>query len=251
MKCTSVLLICNEEENIVPLTEEILDVYEENHIDGEILLVDDGSTDRSYETCDDLALKYPRARAIHHSRNIGRSHAIKTGFENAGGEVVIIMDGDRQYEPKEIPRFLEKIDEGYDVVTGYRYQREDVFYRKWESWIYNRFVIRRGFGLDIRDQNSGFKAFKREGALKMDFNPEGYLGLHRFILPLAAVKGLSIAEIPIVHYARKEGRSYIKSYTVPFITLRDLRRFSKEHAQEIRRYKMGKKKGEIPKGRRF
>ena len=120
------------------------------------------------------------------------------------------------------------------MVSGYRHQRADVFYRKWESIVYNRLIIRWIFGLDVRDQNSGFKAFRKDAALRMGFNPDGYLGLHRFILPLAALKGLKIAEIPITHYPRKKGHSYIKFYTVPFITLRDYRRFVKEHKNEIR-----------------
>ena len=241
MKCTTVLLIFNEEDNIEPLTLDILKTYDKHNIDGEVLLVDDGSTDSSPEICDRLVLEHDRVRAIHHRPNRGRSYAIQTGFENAKGDVVIIMDGDRQYEPEEIPDFLEKIDEGYDVVTGYRYQRADVFYRKWESIIYNRLIIKRLFGLDVKDQNSGFKAFRREAALRMDFNPDGYLGIHRFILPLAALKGLRIAEIPISHYPRKEGSSYIKFYTVPFITLRDYRKFAKEHRDEIKAVKKGKK----------
>ncbi len=229
-----ILLIYNEEDNIAPLTEDILNVYEERDIDGEVLLVDDGSVDDSPKVCDDLAEKYQRVRVIHHSPNKGRSYAIQTGFNNALGEVVMIMDGDRQYEAAEIPDFLAKIDEGFDVVTGYRHARADVFYRRWESIVYNRIIIKRIFGVDVLDQNSGFKAFRKEAALRMDFNPDGYLGLHRFILPLAHIKGLSIAEIPITHYPRKEGKSYIKFYSVPFICLRDYTRFRKEHAEEIK-----------------
>lgn len=241
MKCTTVLLIYNEEDNITPQTEDILAVYVENAIDGEVLLVDDGSKDTSPEVCDNLAEKYERVRVIHHRPNKGRSYAIQTGFHEAEGEVVIIMDGDRQYEPNEIPAFLAKIDEGYDVVTGFRHTRADVFYRRWESIVYNRLIIKRKFGVDVKDQNSGFKAFTKEGALNMDFNPDGYMGLHRYILPVAALAGLSIVEIPISHYPREEGKSYIKFYTVPFIALRDYRKFVKEHKAEIREMKRRRK----------
>lgn len=143
------------------------------------------------------------------------------------------MDGDRQYEPKEIPLFLEKIAEGYDVVTGWRHQRTDSFIRKYISSVYNRRIIQRIFGMNIKDQNSGFKAFRREKAVLMQFNPEGYRGLHRFILPLAALNGMRIAEIPITHYARPSGKSYIRSYTVMFITLRDYYEFKKQHGLEM------------------
>ena len=243
MKCTTILLIYNEEDTIAPQTEDILRVYDEEGIDGEVLLVDDGSEDRSPEVCDDLTKKYDRVRVIYHQPNKGRSFAIQTGFNEARGEVSIIMDGDRQYEPREIPQFLAKIDEGYDVVTGYRHTRADVFYRRWESIVYNRLIIKRMFGVDVLDQNSGFKAFVTQGARRMDFNPEGYLGLHRYILPVAALAGLSIVEIPISHYPRKEGKSYIKFYTVPFLALRDYRKFVKDNRDRIKAMKKRKKQG--------
>lgn len=227
------MMLKNEEGNVGPLTEDILAVYAEKNIDGEVLLIDDGSTDRSGEICDQLAKDHPNVRAVHHEKNLGRSYAIRTGFQQAKGEVVIIMDADRQYEPKQIPLFLSKMDEGFDVVTGWRRERTDTFIRRFISRTYNRFIIRRKFKLQIKDQNSGFKAFRREKAVAMGFDPEGYQGLHRFILPLAALKGMKIAEVPIVHYDRPSGRSYIKFYTVPFITLRDFSKFKKDHKEEI------------------
>jgi len=234
LKCTTVLLIKNEQDNIRPLTEDILAVYRADHIDGEVLLVDDGSDDRSGEVCDELTKTHDDVRAVHHPQNLGRSYAIRTGFREARGDVVIIMDGDRQYEPKEIPMFLSKMDEGYDVVTGWRHQRTDPFVRKLISRTYNRWIIQRKFGLEVKDQNSGFKAFRRDKAVAMGFDPEGYRGLHRFILPLASLKGMKIAEIPIAHYARPSGKSYIKFYTVPFITLGDYNKFKRDHKEEIK-----------------
>lgn len=229
MECTTILLIYNEEKNIEPLTKCILKVYDENNIAGEVLLVDDGSVDNSKRICDELAMKFGNVRVVHHTKNLGRSYAIKTGFAEGKGDVLIIMDGDAQYEPKEIPKFLEKIKEGYDVVSGYRIRRADNFIRRFISKVYNRWIIQKSFKLNVRDQNSGFKAFKREVAENIDFNPDGFLGLHRFILPLTSIKGFSIAEIPISHYDRPTGRSYIKFYTVPFITLRDFLRFKKRY----------------------
>jgi glycosyltransferase involved in cell wall biosynthesis len=234
MECTTILLICNEKDNIEPLTRDVLDVYSQNGIDGEVLLLDDGSTDGSSEICDRLSETEERVRCVHHGVNRGRSYAIRTGFQEAKGDVAIIMDGDRQYEPKEIPLFLNKIREGNDVVTGWRHQRSDPFIRKFISRVYNKYIIQRKFGLDIKDQNSGFKAFVRTKAVSMGFDPEGYLGLHRYILPLASLHGMKIEEIPIVHYDRPSGKSYIKFYTVPFIALRDLRRFNREHREQIR-----------------
>lgn len=235
MDCTTVLLIYNEEQNIEPLTESILDVYQKYNISGEVLLVDDGSIDNSPKVCDTLASKYDRVQTIHHLSNKGRSHAIQTGFKHAKGDVIILMDGDRQYNPREIPLFLEKINDGYDVISGYRTHRADNFIRRLISRVYNRWIIRRSLNLDVRDQNSGFKAFKKEAARGINFNPEGYAGLHRFILPLAKLNGYSIAGIPISHYPRPAGKSYIKAYTVPFITLLDYIKFKKEYA--VARYK--------------
>ena len=234
MRCTTILLIKNEQDNIAPLTEDVLAVYADKGIDGEVLLVDDGSDDRSPQVCGELAIKHNNVRAVHHPTNLGRSYAIRTGFREAKGDIAIIMDGDRQYEPKEIPLFLAKMDEGYDVVTGWRSQRTDPYIRKLISRTYNRWIIQRKFGLDVKDQNSGFKAFRRDKAVAMGFDPEGYKGLHRFILPLASLKGMKIAEIPIVHYARPSGKSYIKFYTVPFITLGDYNKFKRDHKDEIK-----------------
>jgi len=234
LRCTTILLIKNEQDNIAPLTEDVLAAYVDNGIDGEVLLVDDGSDDRSPQVCDEQAKKHANVRAVHHPTNLGRSYAIRTGFREAKGDVAIIMDGDRQYEPKEIPLFLAKMDEGYDVVTGWRSQRTDPYIRKLISRTYNRWIIQRKFGLDVKDQNSGFKAFRRDKAVAMGFDPEGYKGLHRFILPLASLKGMKIAEIPIVHYARPSGKSYIKFYTVPFITLGDYNKFKRDHKEEIK-----------------
>jgi glycosyltransferase involved in cell wall biosynthesis len=221
-------MIFNEEDNIEPLTKDILKVYEKNNIDGEVLLVDDGSIDKSGEVCDKLAKAYKNVRVIHHPTNIGRSYAIQTGFMEGKGDVLIIMDSDYQYEPKEIPQFLAKIKQGHDVVSGWRHKRADDSIRRFISRTYNKLIIKRTFKLEIKDQNSGFKAFKRKTARNMDFNPDGFLGLHRFILPLAKIKGNDITEIPIVHYDRPAGKSYIKFYTVPFITLRDYFRFKRK-----------------------
>jgi len=225
-------MIFNEEGNIEPLTKDILSVYAANDIDGEVLLVDDGSIDSSGKICDKLAKRYKNVRVVHHSQNIGRSYAIRTGFKEGRGDVHIIMDSDYQYEPKEIPKFLEKIDEGYDVVSGWRYKRADDTVRRFISKTYNKLIIKRIFKLDVKDQNSGFKAFKKGIAQNMDFDPEGFLGLHRYILPLAKLRGAKIVEIPIEHYDRPTGKSYIKFYTVPFITLRDYFKFKKKYMRK-------------------
>ena len=230
MDCSTILLIYNEEDNIEPLTKNILRVYKKNDIAGEVLLVDDGSEDRSSKICDKLAKKYKNVRVIHHPTNIGRSYAIQTGFKESNSEVLIIMDGDYQYEPEEIPNFLNKMKDGFDVVSGHRINRADDSIRRFISRTYNKWIIQRMFKLNVNDQNSGFKAFSKEAADNMKFDPDGFLGLHRFILPLAHVNGYSVTEIPISHYDRPTGSSYIKFYTVPFITLRDYFRFKNKYS---------------------
>ena len=150
MECTTILMIFNEEGNIEPLTKDILKVYKKNNIDGEVLLVDDGSIDKSGEVCDRLVEEYENVRVVHHPENIGRSYAIRSGFMNGKGDVHIIMDSDYQYEPKEIPQFLAKIKEGYDVVSGWRYQRADDSVRRFISKTYNRLIIKRIFKLEIK-----------------------------------------------------------------------------------------------------
>ncbi|WP_455392347.1 glycosyltransferase family 2 protein [[Eubacterium] cellulosolvens] len=229
MECSTILLIYNEKDNIEPLTKNILKVYKDNGIAGEALLIDDGSEDGSAEICDRLAKKYKNVRVVHHPHNLGRSYAIQTGFKKSNSDVAIIMDGDYQYEPKEIPNFLKKVKAGYDVVSGNRVDRADDSIRRFISRTYNKWIIQKIFKLNVKDQNSGFKAFKKDVAKNMNFDPDGFLGLHRYILPLASVKGYSITEIPIKHYDRPAGNSYIKFYTVPFITLRDFFKFKDKY----------------------
>lgn len=235
MDVSTVLMIFNEEENIAPLTRDILAVYDASGLDGEVILVEDGSRDGSADVVRALAGEDPRVVAIYHDGNRGRSWAIRSGFDAARGEVTVIMDSDRQYEPKEIPDLVAKVREGWDVVSGRRDRREDRFDRKLISRVYNIIIVRGLLKTPVRDQNSGLKAFRSEFSKGMGFDPTGFLGLHRFILPLAHLRGGRILEVPCAHYERTAGKSYIKSTTVPFITLRDLLRFRKVYVKPARR----------------
>jgi glycosyltransferase involved in cell wall biosynthesis len=200
-------------------------------------MVEDGSKDRTPEIVRALSEEDERLVAIFHGENKGRSWAIRSGFDAARGEVTVIMDSDRQYEPKEIPALVEKVREGWDVVSGRRDRREDRFDRKLISRVYNLLIVRGLLRTPVVDQNSGLKAFRSEFSKGMGFDPTGFLGLHRFILPLAQLRGGRILEVPCAHYERPAGRSYIKSTTVPFITLRDLRRFRKVYVRPAKRGK--------------
>ena len=235
MDFSTVLMIYDEEGSLGPLVRDILSVYDASGLDGEVLMVDDGSRDGSPAICDALAREDPRAVAIHHGHNRGRSWAILTGFEAARGDVVVIMDSDRQYEPKEIPALVAKVREGWDVVSGRRERRQDRFDRKLISRVYNVVIVRGLLRTPVRDQNSGLKAFRAGAAKGMGFDPTGFRGLHRYILPLAFLRGYSITEVTCTHYPRRTGRSYIKSTTVPFIALRDLVRFYRVYVWPARK----------------
>ncbi len=235
MDVSTVLMIFNEEDNIAPLTRDILAVYDASGLDGEVILVEDGSRDGSADVVRALAGEDPRVVAIYHDGNRGRSWAIRSGFDAARGEVTVIMDSDRQYEPKEVPDLVARVREGWDVVSGRRDRREDRFDRKLISRVYNIIIVRGFLKTPVRDQNSGLKAFRSEFSKGMGFDPTGFLGLHRFILPLAHLRGGRILEVPCAHYERPAGKSYIKSTTVPFITLRDLLRFRKVYVKPARR----------------
>jgi glycosyltransferase involved in cell wall biosynthesis len=232
---STVLMIYNEEDNIGPLVRDILAVYDDQGLDGEVICVEDGSQDRSAEVVAGLEEDDPRVVAIYHDGNKGRSWAIRSGFDAARGDVTVIMDSDRQYEPKEIPEMVAKVAEGWDVVSGRRDRREDRFDRKLISRVYNILIVRGLLKTPVVDQNSGLKAFDAEFARVMDFDPTGFTGLHRFILPLAHLRGGRILEVPCAHYPRPAGKSYIKSTTVPFITLRDLRRFRRVYVRPAKR----------------
>ena len=235
MDVSTVLMIYNEEENIAPLVRDILAVYDESDLDGEVICVEDGSEDGTAQVVAGLTEEDPRVVAIYHDGNRGRSWAIRSGFDAARGEVTVIMDSDRQYEPKEVPALVEKVREGWDVVSGWRDRREDRFDRKLISKVYNALIVRGYLRTPVVDQNSGLKAFRSGFSKGMGFDPTGFLGLHRFILPLAHLRGGRILEVPCAHYERPAGKSYIKSTTVPFITLRDLRRFRREFVVPAKR----------------
>jgi glycosyltransferase involved in cell wall biosynthesis len=241
---STVLMIFNEEDNIEPLVSDIVAVYDSTGIDGEVIMVEDGSADRSAEVVKALCVDDERLVAIFHGHNRGRSWAIRSGFDAARGEVTIIMDSDRQYEPRDIPALVAKVKEGWDVVSGRRDRREDRFDRKLISKVYNLLIVRGLLGTPVVDQNSGLKAFETTFAKEMDFDPTGFMGLHRFILPLANLRGGRILEVPCAHYARTAGKSYIKSTTVPFITLRDLRRFRNVYVKPAKRAARAARKGD-------
>lgn len=200
MKISFVIPVCNERETLAPLVEAIAEHAAPHEY--RIYVVNDGSTDGTRETLDELADQYDTVEAIHFNRNRGKSAALAAGFALAHGDVVFTLDGDLQDDPKEIPRFIAKLDEGYDMVCGWKAVRHDPWHKVLASRLYNRTVARL-FGLSLHDVNCGFKAMRAEVARDLRVYGE----LHRLIPVLAFRQGYTVGEIDVEHHPRRHGKS--------------------------------------------
>jgi glycosyltransferase involved in cell wall biosynthesis len=193
----------NEQENIPPLyvkLTEVMDAIGERY---ELVFVDDGSKDKTFKVLSDIYEHDPRVNVVQLRRNFGQAPALKAGFDFARGEIIISMDGDLQHDPEEIPRFLEKIEEGFDLVSGWRVSRTDHWLtRQLPSRIANKMMAKLS-GVDLHDFGTTFKAYRREVLSEIHLYGE----LHRFIPALASWAGASVAEVPISNIARKNGTS--------------------------------------------
>jgi glycosyltransferase involved in cell wall biosynthesis len=199
-----VIPVHNEERSILPLYDRLTVVLEALQQPYEILFVDDASTDRSFELLSNLVETDARLKVIRLRRNFGQTAALSAGFHEAKGTVIIAMDGDLQHAPEDIPALLAKIDEGYDIASGWRKDRVDnAITRKIPSRIAN-WLMARASGLDLRDFGTTFKAYRAE-VLK-DINLYGEL--HRFIPALASFYGARVAEVPIRNTPRAAGESH-------------------------------------------
>jgi glycosyltransferase involved in cell wall biosynthesis len=199
-----VIPVHNEEHSILPLYDRLTAVLEGLHQPYEIIFVDDASTDRSFELLANLVETDPRLTVVRLRRNFGQTAALSAGFHEAKGEVVIAMDGDLQHAPEDIPALMEKIDEGYDIASGWRKERVDnAITRKIPSRIAN-WLMAKASGMDLRDFGTTFKAYRAE-VLK-DVNLYGEL--HRFIPALASFYGARVAEVPIRNTPRASGDSH-------------------------------------------
>jgi glycosyltransferase involved in cell wall biosynthesis len=168
----------------------------------EILFIDDGSTDKSFDIITELHKKDPSVKALQFRRNFGKSAALSAGFEKAGGDIIFTMDGDLQDDPKEIPNFLKKLDEGYDLVVGWKYKRRDPQTKRVPSKIFNALTAYLT-NVKIHDMNCCFKAYRKE-AIK---NVNLYGELHRYIPALVYWRGYKVSEIKVHHRPRTYGRS--------------------------------------------
>lgn len=197
-----VIPLLNEEESLRTLYHEIQISLDDVGQPWEILFVDDGSMDGSMTIIEDLHVADPRVRAIQFRRNFGKSAALSAGFTAAQGDVVFTMDADLQDDPVEMPRFLAKLDEGYDLVSGWKYPRLDPWTKTWPSRLFN-WATGQLSGIRLHDFNCGFKAYRREVTQEVDLYGE----LHRYVPVLAHWRGFQVTEIKVHHRPRRYGRS--------------------------------------------
>jgi glycosyltransferase involved in cell wall biosynthesis len=194
----------NEEENVTALYARLKQVMEQVGESFELVLVDDGSNDRTYKLLEEIAAVDSRVLVVKLRRNFGQTSALAAGFDHASGEFILSMDGDLQHDPNEIPMFLEKLEEGYDVVSGWREKRIDNFImRRIPSRIAN-WLMAKLSGVDIHDFGTTFKAYRREVIQNIPLYGE----MHRFIPALASWYGASICEVPIKNVNRLRGKSH-------------------------------------------
>lgn len=198
-----VIPLYNEIENIASLYEKILPVVISMERHTEIIFVDDGSTDGTFKVLQKIQSSDPNVWVIRLRRNFGQAAAFSAGFDFARGGVIVTMDGDLQNDPADIPMLLVKIDEGYDIVSGWRVKRQDnLLTRRFPSMVANA-LISRVTGVKLHDYGCSLKAYRDEVVKNIRLYGE----LHRFIPAIASWMGIQVAEVPVNHYPRQHGRS--------------------------------------------
>ena len=203
-KVSIVVPFHNEESNVTELYERLQAVMEGKDRDYQFVFVDDGSTDLTYKLLKEVALIDPRVTIVRLRRNFGQTAALAAGFAHATDEYVIAMDGDLQHDPADIPIFLDKIEEGYDIVSGWRSHRIDNFWlRRIPSRCAN-WLMAKLSGVNIHDFGTTFKAYRREVLDRLPLYGE----MHRFIPAIASAYGASICEVPIHNVNRQRGQSH-------------------------------------------
>ncbi|MCX8124635.1 MAG: glycosyltransferase family 2 protein, partial [Spirochaetes bacterium] len=198
-----VLPVYNEEENILPQYEHIVDAMKKTKYTYEIVFVDDGSTDNSFALLEQIAKKDKRVHVVQFRRNFGQTAAMAAGIEYSKGDIIIFMDSDLQNDANDIPLLVQKIEEGYDVVSGWRKNRQDkLLSRKIPSRIAN-WLIAKVTGVYLHDLGCSLKAYRGEIIRQVNLYGE----MHRFIPVHASWIGASIVEVPVQHHPRKFGKS--------------------------------------------
>ncbi len=218
-----IIPLLNEDESLEELYRQIDETCRKHDLSVEMVFVDDGSKDRSWEVVQQLARQDDRVVGIRFRRNFGKAAALTAGMRAMQGETIMTMDADLQDDPAEIPRFLAKLEEGFDVVNGWKQNRLDPWHKVYPSKVFN-WMVSRLTGLVLHDHNCGLKAFRKEVAHELRLYGE----LHRFIPVLAHAKGFKVTEIPIHHRPRRHGhskygvrrflRGFLDLLTVKFLT---------------------------------
>ncbi|MBI4278969.1 MAG: glycosyltransferase family 2 protein [Armatimonadetes bacterium] len=203
-----VIPVHNEKDTLPALHQRLTRVLRGLDVTYEILFVNDGSTDGSGEVLASLCPNDPKTRVIELRKNFGKATALSSGFWHARGQAIVTMDADLQEDPEEIPRFLERLRQGYDLVVGWRFPRQDTFSKRVQSWIYNRLASLVS-GTSLHDMNCGFKAYRREVVQTVRLYGE----LHRYIPILAQQYGFRIDELTIRHHPRQFGKSKYSFHT--------------------------------------
>ncbi len=197
-----IIPLYNEEGSLKPLWERLSSVLKTLNASWEVLFVDDGSTDNSYQIIQAIASKDRHIKIIHYTQNRGKAAVLQSGFQACQGKIVITMDADLQDDPHEIPKLLTALDKGYDLVSGWKKERHDPWHKTMPSFFFNG-MIRIFSRLKIHDINCGFKAY-RQIVVK---NIAVYGELYRFIPLLAINEGFKVGEVPVRHHPRRFGQS--------------------------------------------
>lgn len=202
MDISIVIPVFNEEENVLRLHDKLTSVLKKITSSYEIIFVDDGSTDTTLEKLLKLKKKDAHVKVVPFQRNFGKALALMAGFKESKGEIVFTMDGDLQDDPEEIPKFIAKLNEGYDLVSGWKYKRYDPITKTIPSKFFN-WLTAKVTGVKIHDSNCGFKAYKKRVLEHIRIYGE----LHRYIPALVHWKGFKVGEVKVRHHPRKFGKS--------------------------------------------
>lgn len=197
-----VIPLYNEQDSLEELFRRVRDQLKAMNLSFEVIFIDDGSTDGSFDQLQKIHEQHREAKVYQFRRNYGKSAALALGFSKTRGDIIITMDADLQDDPSEIPTLIDKLNEGYDLVSGWKKQRHDPFIKKYTSRIFNK-TTSWSSGLKIHDFNCGLKAYRKEVINSFQI----YGQLHRYIPMLAHRKGFRVGEVVVRHHPRKHGKS--------------------------------------------
>ena len=195
-----IIPLYNEEESLQELSDSLKSTFENLKCNYEVIFIDDGSTDKSFQKIKDINRKNNNFHCIKFRRNYGKSAALAKGFKAAKGNIIITMDADLQDDPSEIPELIKVLNSGYDLVSGWKKVRYDPFIKKHTSKIFNYFTSKLS-GIRLHDFNCGLKAYKKDVVKSIRIYGE----MHRYIPALAHLSGFKVTEKPVKHHARKYG----------------------------------------------